>query len=68
MKDGRIPNDVVYGKLPTGRRPVGRPVLRFKAVCKRGLKLAGIDPDNWEWLADDRSSRPFAVREGVKKG
>lgn len=68
MKDGRIPNDVVYGKLATGRRPVGRPVLRFKAVCKRDLKLAVTYTDNWEWLADDRSSRPFAVREGVKKG
>lgn len=56
MKDGRIPNDVVYGKLATGRRPVGRPVLRFKAVCKRDQKLP-----NWELLADDRSSRPFLI-------
>lgn len=30
-------------------------------VCKRDLKLAGIDPDNWELLADDRSSRPFLI-------
>ena len=43
MEDGRIPKDLVYGELTTGSRPVGRPALRFKDVCKRNLKLTGID-------------------------
>ena len=35
MKDGRIPKDILYSKLTTGTRPVGRPSLRFKVVFKR---------------------------------
>ena len=37
MKDGRIPKDLLYGELATGKRPTGRPQLRFKDVCKRDL-------------------------------
>ena len=29
MEDGRIPNDLLYGELATGKRPTGRPQLRF---------------------------------------
>ena len=68
MDDGRIPKDVMYGELASGRRPTGRPALRFKDVCKRDLKLTGIDPDTWESLADDRSGWSHAVREGVRRG
>ena len=38
MEEGRIPKDMFYGELATGARPVGRPTLRFKDVCKRDLK------------------------------
>lgn len=68
MKDGRIPKDIMYGELASGRRPTGRPTLRFKDVCKRDLKLTGIDPNTWESLADDRSAWKLAVREGVRRG
>ena len=37
MEDGRIPKDLVYGELATGKRPTGRPHLRFKEICKRDL-------------------------------
>ena len=63
MDDGRIPRDVMYGELASGRRPTGRPAVRFKDVCKRDLKLTGIDPYTWESLADDRSGWRHAVRE-----
>ena len=68
MSDGRIPKDVLYGELASGRRPVGRPMLRFKDVCKRDLKLTNINPDNWESIADDRSGWRHAVWVGVKLG
>ena len=68
MDDGRIPKDVMYGELASGRRPTGRPALRFKDVCKRDLKLTGIDPNSWESLADNRSGWRHAVREGVERG
>ena len=32
MKDGRIPKDLLYGELATGKRPTRRPQLRFKDV------------------------------------
>ena len=54
MEDGRIPKDLLYGQLALGCRPVGRPALRYKDVCKRDLKLMDINPDSWEKLADDR--------------
>ena len=34
IKDGRIPNDTLYGEVAVGQRPLGRPQLRYKAVCK----------------------------------
>ena len=68
MEDGRIPKDIMYGELATGCRPVGRPTLRYKDVCKRDLKLTGIDPDTWEEIADDRARWRHAVQEGVKRG
>ena len=32
MEDGRIPKDLLYGKLATGKRPTGRPLLHFKDI------------------------------------
>ena len=51
MKDGCIPKDLLYGKLVTGKRPTGRPQLRFKDVCKRDLQALGINTDSWEVTA-----------------
>ena len=56
MEDGRLPKDVLYGELTSGSRPVGRPMLRYKDVCKGGMKSAEINPDSWEAAAADRSN------------
>nr|XP_032831281.1 electroneutral sodium bicarbonate exchanger 1-like [Petromyzon marinus] len=48
--DGRIPKDVSYGELASGTRVTGRPVLRFKDVCKRDMKSCDINPNDWEKL------------------
>ncbi|XP_067029779.1 uncharacterized protein [Acropora muricata] len=41
MEDGRIPKDILYGELATGKRPRGRPQLRYKdhqtKPSKKGL-------------------------------
>ena len=55
MEDGRIPKDILYGELATGKRKTGRPQLRFKDVCKRDMKALDMDIDSWEDLASDRS-------------
>ena len=56
MDDGRIPRDLLYSKLATGKLKKGRPHLRFMDVCKRDMKACGIDTDNWEKLAANRSA------------
>ena len=48
MEDWRIPKDILYGELASGKRSVGRPRLRYKDVCKRDLKALG--PENFPGL------------------
>ena len=68
MEDGRIPKDLLYGELAAGQRPVDRPALRFKDVCKCDLKCTGLDTDSWEALAVDRSCWRHAVSNGIQRG
>ncbi|KAI8496811.1 hypothetical protein Bbelb_254660 [Branchiostoma belcheri] len=68
MEDGRIPKDILYGELVTGRRPVGRPALRFRDVCKRDMKCTDSDPASWEQLAADRSEWRHTVKRGAHPG
>ena len=67
MEDGRIPKDVLYGELVCGSRAVGRPVLRFKDVCRRDLKTGGIDDMHWEAQARDRDKWRACIKSCVKK-
>lgn len=64
MDPGRLPRQILYGVLQEGARRTGRPLLRFKDVCKRDLQLTEIIPNTWEILATDRE----AWRRGVKDG
>jgi len=68
MEDGRIPKDLLYGQLATGSRPVGRPALRFKDVCKRDMKNCDINPSTWEAMAVDRDSWRETVKTGTRIG
>jgi hypothetical protein len=65
MDDGRIPKDLLYGELAEGKRPRGRPLLRYKDVCKRDMKDLNIDINTWEASAEDRSSWKSLVKEGL---
>ena len=53
MEDGRIPKDLLYGKLAEGKRPTARPQLRYKKVCKRDLKALDVDLTTWEAVVSD---------------
>ena len=64
-EDDRIPKYMLYGELATGTRPVGRPLLRFKDVCKRDMKASDINPSTWEAMAADRSNWRLTVKEGT---
>ena len=65
MKDGRIPKDLLYGELATGKRPTGQPQLRFKDVCKRDLQALGISTDSWEVTATDINAWRHTVELGL---
>ena len=54
MEGGRIPKDILYGELASGRRSKGRPQLHYKDVCKRDMTALDINTNFWEDLAADR--------------
>ena len=49
-----ISKDLLYGELESGSRLLGRPMLRFKDVCKRDMLATGLPTGNWETHAADR--------------
>ena len=67
MEEGRIPKDLLYGELSLGKRPAGRPKLRYKDVCKKDLKDVDIDLNTWEALASDRCAWRSHVRNGLSR-
>ena len=62
MNNGRIPKVLLYGEIAEAKRPVGRPKLRFKDVCKRDLKAL----DSLEAKAENRVAWRSTIHEGVK--
>ena len=65
MEPDRLPRQVLYVELWEGARRVGRPLLRFKDVSKRDLRLAEFNPNTWEVLAQDRAAWRHDVKEGA---
>ena len=66
MEDGRIPKDLLYGKLAEGKRNIGRPSLRFKDTCKRDMKALNIDTNEWEEITEDRYKWRSLLRKELK--
>lgn len=58
---------MLYEELCEGSHPDGRPHLCLKDVCQRNLKLAGINPNNWENTADSHEIWRVAVRNAMQK-
>ena len=51
-------------ELKIGCRPTGRPMLRFKDVCRRDTKACNINTTSWETV--ERGIWRVKVREGPK--
>ena len=67
MDAGRIPKDLLYGELVEGKRPVGRPKLRYKDICKRDLKALDINLDTWEDAATDCTAWRRTIEGGLSR-
>jgi len=52
MGEGRVVHRVLVGK-PEGRRPLGRPRLRWEDNIKMDLKVVGGSCGDWMELAQD---------------
>ena len=61
----RVPRNLLYGELAFGSRRQGRPMLRFKDVCKRDMKSCGIDSESWELMARERQKWRRTVTNGI---
>lgn len=64
MADGRLPKDILYGKLFSGTQKYNREHLWYKDVLLRNLKKADINPSSWEELALDHTQGRDAIRKG----
>jgi len=67
MQDTRLPMQLLYGELSSGKRSTGGQRKRFKDSLKASLKTLDINTDSWENLAQDRSFWRAATTKGSKK-
>ena len=68
MEDGRIPKDILYGELASGKRNSGRPQLRFKVACKMDMKALDIHMETWKNRASNRSNWRSTLRTQLLAG
>ena len=67
MADGWIPKDPLYVELVLGKRPRGRPQLRYKEICKQDMKALGMDLNRWETLISECSVWRQTVQHGLSQ-
>jgi hypothetical protein len=60
MEDGRISKDLIYSELKMGKRFRGRPLLRYRDVCKRDMQDTNIEQE-----AIDRVAWRGKIRNGI---
>lgn len=61
-----MPKNLLFSEFATGSRSVGRPVLRYKDVCKQDLKACNINLDDLEDAAIDCDRWRLAVKLGIE--
>ena len=67
MPETRLPRQVLFSELATGKRPHGRPLLRYKDQLKATLKETGFDPNTWEEKAKTRTEWRYSIRTGTER-
>lgn len=64
LDDSRLPKQLLYGELASGKRPQHKPKKRFKDSVKESLKHFSIPVDNWESLTTERDEWRSAIFKG----
>lgn len=65
MSSERLPRQLLYSQLSSGKRNQGRPRLRFKDIVKRNLKWRDIKRDAWQAAAGDRPVWKNTIRRKI---
>lgn len=68
IADGRIPKDILYGELPSGKWPKGCPQLRYKDICKHIMKALDSNTEICEDTAANRISWLCLLKKQLKTG
>lgn len=66
MPDSRLPKQLLYGELTSGRRSVGGQKKRYKDSLKVSLKCLHIDTASWEEIAQNRTKWRAELCRGTK--
>ena len=67
MPEGRIPRDLLYGELASGKRPNrDHSCMRYRDVVKCDMKA--VDIESWKSLAANRSMWRGALTNQLKAG
>jgi hypothetical protein len=56
MDDDRLPKQLFYSELASGKRSTGGQYKRYKDTLKANLKSFNIDVDSWETAAQEQST------------
>lgn len=67
MDPDRLPREILLGQIANAKRPVGRPMLRFKDSCKRDMLSFGIQTKSWETRASMRPEWHHDLFTGISK-
>ena len=67
MEDHRMPKQLLYGELASGKRNQGRPRKRYKDMIKDNLPLAEIAPKDLESTANERTVWRRAVYQAKEQ-
>ena len=66
MNDDRLPKQLFYGELASGKRPRHKPKKRFKDCLKNTMKDLDINHEIWEETARNRAAWRTEVKKGCK--
>ena len=65
MEDNRLPKQLTFGELASGKRKQGRPLKRFKDCVKVSISHAEIIPKKLELRAHNRTGWRVLTRHAM---